>query len=200
MSDKIDWLKRLRLLEIALSKDGVRTNLMMENRSKEIVYALDFSEHDKVFKDKIELLNRNLNLQKDKRCEEEIERNYLAGRFSQLKGENDELKQRIAELESFITQAEQDSTSLIFDLQQRIVELENESDNCGNAILSEIDTSNPLACAKSLIEHTIHCEKFMTMPERDVQTFYVEELKEIADYLMVYYRHHRDRDEENIAL
>lgn len=61
---------------------------------------LDFSEHDKAFEDKIELLNRNLNLQKDKRCEVETERNYLAERFNQLKGENDELKQRIAELES----------------------------------------------------------------------------------------------------
>ena len=62
--------------------------------------GLDFTEHDKVFEDKIELLNRNLNLQKEKRCEEEIERNYLAERFNQLKDENDELKQRIAELES----------------------------------------------------------------------------------------------------
>lgn len=62
--------------------------------------GLDFTEHDKVFEDKIELLNRNLNLQKDKRCEAEIERNYLAERFNQLKDENDELNQRIAELES----------------------------------------------------------------------------------------------------
>ena len=62
--------------------------------------GLDFTEHDKVFEDKIELLNRNLNLQKEKRYEEEIERNYLAERFNQLKDENDELKQRIAELES----------------------------------------------------------------------------------------------------
>ena len=62
--------------------------------------GLDFTEHDKRFEDKIELLNRNLNSQKDKRCEAEIERNYLAERFNQLKDENDELKQRIAELES----------------------------------------------------------------------------------------------------
>ena len=62
--------------------------------------GLDFTEHDKRFEDKIELLNRNLNLQKEKRYEEEIERNYLAERFNQLKDENDELKQRIAELEN----------------------------------------------------------------------------------------------------
>ena len=64
------------------------------------VVELDFTEHDKVFEDKIELLNRNLNLQKDKRCEAEIERNYLAERFNQLKDENDKLKQHIAELDS----------------------------------------------------------------------------------------------------
>lgn len=62
--------------------------------------GLDFTEHDKVFEDKIELLNRNLNLQKEKRYEEEIERNYLAERFNQLKDENEELKKRIAEFES----------------------------------------------------------------------------------------------------
>ena len=64
------------------------------------VVELDFTEHDKVFEDKIELLNRNLNLQKEKRYEEEIERNYLAERFNQLKAENEELKKRIAEFES----------------------------------------------------------------------------------------------------
>ena len=32
---------------------------------------LDFTEHDKVFEDKIEWLKQNLKLQKDKRCEEE---------------------------------------------------------------------------------------------------------------------------------
>ena len=69
-----------------------------DRRDKEM--ALDFTEHDNAFEDKIELLNRNLNLQKDKRCETETERNYLAERFNQLKDENDELKQRIAELDS----------------------------------------------------------------------------------------------------
>ena len=81
----------------------------------------------------------------------------------------------------------------IEELKQRIAELESmKMEN-----FSEIDTSNPLACAESLIEHMTHCEKFMIMPERDVQTFSVEELKEIADYLMVYYKHHKYRDEED---
>lgn len=100
MSDKnIDWLKRLQILDKALEENGVRANFCVDAFGK-IGYRPDFSKHDKRFEDKIELLNLDLNLQKDKRCEVEIERNYLAERFNQLKDENDELKQRIAELES----------------------------------------------------------------------------------------------------
>ena len=82
-----------------LKKNGVTpkiteyTHENVKEHSIEQLYGvtideLDFSEHDKVFEDKIELLNRNLNLQKDKRYEAETERNYLAERFNQLKGEN----------------------------------------------------------------------------------------------------------------
>ena len=76
------------------------TDKIFETRYGVSIDELDFSEHDKVFEDKIELLNRNLNLQKDKRCEAETVRNYLAEQINQLKGENEKLKQRIAELES----------------------------------------------------------------------------------------------------
>ena len=83
-----------------LGKHGVAIRDVNVTETGVVKIDIDFSEHDKVFKDKIELLNRNLNSQKDKRCEAEIERNYLAERFNQLKDENDELKQRIAELEN----------------------------------------------------------------------------------------------------
>lgn len=129
------------------------TDNNFETRYGVSIDELDFSEHDKVFEDKIEELDRMRKTWIDKAVK--------------WQRENESLKQRIAELES------------------------KETEN-----ISEIDTSNPLACAGSLIEHMTHCEKFMIMPERDVQTFSVEELKEIADYLMVYYRHHRDRDAE----
>ena len=45
-----------------------QTDLMCESSDTQI---LDFTEHDKVFEDKIEWLKQNLKLQKDKRCEEE---------------------------------------------------------------------------------------------------------------------------------
>lgn len=164
MSDKnIDWLKRLQLLEKALEKNGVEPGVWVELETKISGYELDFSEHDKVFEDKIAELDEKY-LHMIKTAEKHQDKRMFYER------ENKELKQRIAELES------------------------KETEN-----ISEIDTSSPLACAESLIEHMTHCEKFMIMPERDVQTFSVEELKEIADYLMVYYKHHRDRDNEPIA-
>ena len=77
MSKQVNWLKRLQLLLKALEKNGVKTDVWVELETKISGYKLDFSEHDKVFEDKIDLLKRNLDLQKDKRCEVEIERNYL---------------------------------------------------------------------------------------------------------------------------
>ena len=150
-----------------------------ERQCTTIPQLLDFSEHDKVFQDRI------VELKKDYKTASE-----LLGKYQQ---ENESLKKRIIELENFSCQSEQETESLVEKLKQRIAELERKE----TEIVSDIDTSNPLACAESLIEHMTHCEKFMIMPERDVQTFSVEELKEIADYLMVYYKHHKDRDAED---
>ena len=212
-----------------------------------IVDELDFSEHDKVFEDKIaELENiinnklggwdkRGITYQEimDMKAENqelkqitkgyedkiaELKKDYktaseLLGKYQQ---ENESLKKRVVELENFSCQAEQETESLVEKLNQRIVKLEKSRsewidktvewqqkceklESKETEIVSGIDTSNSLACAKSLIEHMTHCEKFMIMPERDVQTFSVEELKEIADYLMVYYKHHKDRDAETIS-
>ncbi len=77
--------------------------------------GLDFSEHDKVFEDKIELLkNRIAEMEGEKkflrmRCMEDAVDAFdrgsygaltIVGRRGQLEAENEELKQRIAELES----------------------------------------------------------------------------------------------------
>lgn len=164
---------------------------------------LDLSEHDKPFKVKIRELKESYqkNTREIRALEKEVV-NYkqafedkcadygvaseLLGKYQQ---ENEALKKRIQELDTIDAMRIKEKR----ELKQRISELESkEMEN-----FSEINTSNPLACAKSLIEYMTHCEKFMIMPERDVQTFSVEELKEIADYLMVYYKHHKYRDEED---
>ena len=124
--------------------------------------GLDFTEHDKVFEDKIELLNRNLNLQKDKRCETETERNYLAERFNQLKDENDELKQLIAEFDSNKT------PKLPF---------------------------NPLETANMLINATYKAE-IPFLEKQVVRNVYdIDDLEQIAEYLLVYCNHHKNSEE-----
>ena len=133
------------------------------------VVELDFTEHDKVFEDKIELLNRNLNLQKDKRCEAEIERNYLAERFNQLKDENDELKQRIAELDS------KETVDLPFD------PLET-ANMLINATYSR--KANGIDRLRGCEEDTIETDMYL-----------VKDLEQIAEHLLVYCRHNKESEE-----
>ena len=83
----------------------------------EVTRELDFSEHDKVFEDKI------AELKKDYKTASE-----LLGKYQQ---ENEGLKKRIIELENFSCQAEQETESLVEKLKQRIAELESkETETC----------------------------------------------------------------------
>ena len=133
------------------------------------VVELDFTEHDKVFEDKIELLNRNLNLQKDKRCEAEIERNYLAERFNQLKDENDELKQRIAEFES------KEAVDLPFDA---------------------LETANMLINA-TYRRKVKGFDRFLCSDGYELETdmYSVDDLEQIAEHLLVYCKHNKESEE-----
>ena len=61
MSDKnIDWIKRLQLLEKALKENKINSSVCVELDAKISGYELDFSEHDKVFEDKIASLEKVL--------------------------------------------------------------------------------------------------------------------------------------------
>lgn len=97
MSDKnIDWLKRLQLLKNALNENGVNSSLCVELETKINGYELDFTEHDKVFKDKIVELENIINHKLGGWDEYGIPYKEILD----MKAENQELKQRIAELES----------------------------------------------------------------------------------------------------
>lgn len=54
--------------------------------------------------------------------------------------------------------------------------------------------TTPIEVANYLISHTTHCEKYMIMSERDVNTFSVDELMEISEHLQVYCRYRNDKD------
>lgn len=165
------------------------TNKTFGTRYGVTIDELDFSAHDKVFEDKIAELEKDIENYKQAFEDKCKDYDFTSELLNKYVAENESLEKRIQELDTIDAMRIDEER----ELKQRIAELESkEMEN-----FSEINTSNPLACAESLIEHMTHCEKFMIMPERDVQTFSVEELKEIADYLMVYYKHHKDRDAED---
>lgn len=146
------------------TNESVKEN-SIEHRYGVTIDELDFSEHDKVFEDKIELLNRNLNLQKDKRCEVETERNYLAKRINQLKGENEELKQRISELES------KETFELPFDPLE-----------CANYLINA-------ACENSVSCLRFDCKGLTAKFNSSIYT--VDDLEQIAEHLLVYCKHNK---------
>jgi len=124
------------------------------------VVELDFSEHDKVFEDKIAQLENIINhkLGDWDKC------GITYQEILDMKAENQELKQCIAELES------KESAKLM--------RIEFHADN------GEMLT--PLEVANSLINQN---------------TFKVDELRELSEFLQVYCNHHEDRDiEPNIML
>ena len=89
--------------------------------AKEIGYVLeklDFTEHDKVFKNEIAGLKAKIAI-KDMDYNTGSE---LLGKYQQ---ENELLKKRIIELENFSCQAEQETEPLVEELKQRIAELES---------------------------------------------------------------------------
>lgn len=97
---KVDWLKRLQILLKALEKNGVKTDMWMEIESKALGYELDFTEHDKVFEDKIDKLKK----ENGKLCQDNMR---LEGKcvkkdddIFNLQCENRALEKRISELDS----------------------------------------------------------------------------------------------------
>lgn len=163
----------------------------------ERISELDFTEHDKVFEDKIELLNRNLNLQKDKRCEAEIERNYLAERFNQLKDENDELKQRIAELENenkniniriFQNEIEKEKKNQIAELKSEL-EAKDVNDRTIELPFDALETAN------MLINATYQDKIPFLERQVDRNVYDIEDLEQIAEHLLVYCKHNKESEE-----
>lgn len=113
-----------------------------------IIDELDFSEHDKVFEDKIEELKKDYGT--------------VSRLLSDYQQENKKLNQRIAELES------KESV--------KPMRIEFHADN------GEMLT--PLEVANALINQN---------------TFKVDELRELAEHLQVYCRHHNDKEEDVIS-
>ena len=158
------------------------TNKTFGTRYGVTIDELDFSEHDKVFKDKIANLEKQIaNMQAEKnvlrtRCMESARDNFDNGIYgcltivksNELEAENKELKQHIAELES------NETVELPFD---------------------------PLECANHLINATYERETnglertFHNLPERvNSDRYTVDDLEQIAEHLLVYCKHNKESE------
>lgn len=103
------------------------------------------------------------------------------------------LEKENKELNLYLVNREQDSTDMLMELKQRIAELENELEKkeCIKTMRIEFHADNgemltSLEVANSLINQN---------------TFNVDELRELSEFLQVYCNHHEDRDiEPNVML
>lgn len=141
-----------------LGKHGVAIHDVNVTKTGEVKIDIDFSEHDKVFEDKIVELENIINHKLGGWDKHGITYQEILD----MKAENKVLKQRIAELES------KESV--------KPMRIEFYADN------GEMLT--PLEVANALINHN---------------AFKVDELKELAEFLQVYCRHHSNRDVEQIS-
>ena len=166
-----------------LKKNGVTpkitkyTHENVKEHSIEQLYGvsideLDFSEHDKVFEDKIVTL------------EEEL-KEWIAEAREIKKNRAEQLKSVRKAVEPYVDIGHMHET--IAELKQRIAELESKESVKPMRIEFHADNGEmltPLEIANSLINQN---------------TFKVDELRELAEHLQVYCRHHNDRDTETIS-
>ena len=118
-----DKLNRLITNVIEVEKNGVKVVIKQQYNKEINDINIDFSEHDKVFEDKI------AEFKKDYKTVSE-----LLGKYQQ---ENESLKQRVIELENFSCQTEQETEPLVEKLKQRIAELESENNQLTESILQK---------------------------------------------------------------
>ena len=197
MSDK---LGKMITNFIEVEKNGVKV-VIKQQYDKEINdINIDFSEHDKVFEDKI------VELKKDYKTASELLEKYQQ--------ENEALKKRIIELENFSCQAEQETESLVEKLKHRIAELEQSTSKwieravewqqkCEKLESKEtLDLPfNPLEAANYLINSTYERETnslergLKGLPEKvNSDRYTIDDLEQIAEHLLVYCKHNKESE------
>lgn len=186
-----------------------QTDLISEPSDTKI---LDFTEHDKVFEDNIARLEKQIKAYEEERKELRMRccmdsarekfdnhsygglviytKNFTSECERRLYDENQELKQRIAELEDKIGDRDEINRCL----REQIAELESK----GKIELSELPF-DPLDTANYLINATYERETngieraFQNLPEKvSLDRYTVDELEQIAEHLLIYCRHNKE--------
>lgn len=176
MSDK---LGKMITNFIEVEKNGVKV-VIKQQYDKEINdINIDFSEHDKVFEDKIAKLEKELEEWKSEA--REIKKNR-----------DEQLKSFRKAVEPYVDIGHMHET--IEDLKQHIAELESKE---------TVDLPfDPLECANYLINSTYERETngieraFHNLPDKvNSDRYTIDDLEQIAEHLLVYCKHNKEREE-----
>ena len=176
------------------------------------IIDLNFSEHDKVFEDKIAKLEKQIKLYEAERKElrtrccmdsarEKFDnhsygglviytKNFTSECERRLYDENKELKQRIAELEDKIGDRDEINRCL----REQIAELESkEKIELPELPFDPLDTANYLINATYERETNGIESVVQNLPEKVISDRYtVDELEQIAEHLLIYCRHNKE--------
>ena len=140
-----------------LGKHGVAIRDVNVAETGGVKIEIDFSEHDKVFEDKIAELENIINHKLGDWDEYGISYKEILD----MKAENQELKQRIAEFEN------KETVELPFDA---------------------------LETANMLINATYKAEIPFLEKQVDINVYYIDDLEQIAEHLLVYCKHNQEDD------
>lgn len=157
-----------------------------ERRYVGCVVKLDFSEHDKVFEDKIAELE---NIIKHKLGDWD-KHGIKYREIMDMKSENQKLKQRIAELEDKIGDRDEINRCL----REQIAELQNkEKIELPELPFDPLDTANYLINATYERETNSIERVINNLPEKaSFDRYTVDELEQIAEHLLIYCKHNKE--------
>ena len=193
MSDKLD---KMITNVIEVEKNGVKVVIKQQYNKEINDINIDFSEHDKVFEDKISSLEENVGYYKD--CLSRAEKNC-----DKLYHENKELKQHIAELESENEKLKHGIDKMATSRSEwidRAVEWQQKCEKLESKETSDLPF-DPLECANYLINATYERETngieraFCNLPEKvNSDRYTIDELEQIAEHLLVYCKHNKESE------
>ncbi len=175
--------------------------------------GLDFSEHDKVFKDEIERLKRQIEKLASirMRCHESARDSFDSGMYGCLHIVTaDELKksnEKVAKIESELFDVQKSADEYYnkcIDLTNQIEKLKSEleakvdfeTDRLVKLPFDPLETSNMLINAKYRRKAN-GIDRFRGCEEDTIETdmYSVKDLEQIAEHLLVYCKHHKNSEE-----
>ena len=175
----------------ALGINGVYVSVGLTNKEMHL-NKLDFTEHDKVFEDKIAELENIIN----HKLGDWDKHGITYQEILDMKSKNDKLKQKISDLESLMQKQDEFlemKNIQIAELKQRIAELESKK-----TVELPFD---PLECANYLINATYEreansIEKVISGDGKITRDRYsIDDLEQIAEHLLVYCKHNKETEQ-----